>query len=297
MFGYVRPQKSEFRVREYEAYRAVYCSLCRQLGKSYGMFARMTLSYDCTFFALWLMALHKKCLGFREGRCVVNPLKKCGACIGGGDELRLASALSVIMVYQKVRDNIADDRFLKRMKSYMVLPFVSQMRRKAAKDYPELDKIVALAMMEQAAAEQNPVQSIDFYAEPTAKMMEQVFAFGAAAPELSPEDRLVRQAGYFLGRWVYIIDAADDLEKDLYEGAFNPFIIKEQLQPNCPTERLKEVKEEANRILNATLSQLIAAVNLMDLEQLGAIVSNVMFLGLPEMQRAILFEKEKEKHV
>lgn len=54
-----------------------------QLGKSYGMFARMTLSYDCTFFALWLMALHKKCLGFREGRCVVNPLKKCGACIGG----------------------------------------------------------------------------------------------------------------------------------------------------------------------------------------------------------------------
>ncbi len=261
------------------------------------MFARMTLSYDCTFFALWLMALHKKCLGFREGRCVVNPLKKCGACIGGGDELRLASALSVIMVYQKVRDNIADDRFLKRMKSYMVLPFVSQMRRKAAKDYPELDKIVALAMMEQAAAEQNPGQSIDFYAEPTAKMMEQVFAFGAAAPELSPEDRLVRQAGYFLGRWVYIIDAADDLEKDLYEGAFNPFIIKEQLQPNCPTERLKEVKEEANWILNATLSQLIAAVNLMDLEQLGAIVSNVMFLGLPEMQRAILFEKEKEKHV
>ena len=210
----------------------------------------MTLSYDCTFFALWLMALHKKCLGFREGRCVVNPLKKCGACIGGGDELRLASALSVIMVYQKVRDNIADDRFLKRMKSYMVLPFVSQMRRKAAKDYPELDKIVALAMMEQAAAEQNPGQSIDFYAEPTAKMMEQVFAFGAAAPELSPEDRLVRQAGDFLGRWVYIIDAADDLEKDLYEGAFNPFIIKEQLQPNCPTERLKEVKEEANRILN-----------------------------------------------
>lgn len=148
MFGYVRPQKSELRVREYEAYRAVYCSLCRQLGKSYGMFARMTLSYDCTFFALWLMALHKKCLGFREGRCVVNPLKKCGACIGGGDELRLASALSVIMVYQKVRDNIADDRFLKRMKSYMVFPFVSQMRRKAAKDYPELDKIVALAMME-----------------------------------------------------------------------------------------------------------------------------------------------------
>ena len=114
---------------------------------------------------------------------------------------------------------------------------------------------------------------------------------------MSPEDRLVRQAGYFLGRWVYIIDAADDLEKDLREGAFNPFIVTKQLQSNCSPERLKEVKAEANQILNATLSQLIAVVNLMDLQPFGSIVTNVIFLGLPEMQRAILFEKEKEKHV
>ena len=297
VFGYIRPQKFELRVREYEQYRAVYCSLCRQLGDRYGIFARMTLSYDCTFYALWMMALHKRCPSFQEGRCVVNPMKKCGFCTGGERELRLASALSVIMVYQKVRDNIADDRFLKRLRSYFMLPFVSRMRRKAERDYPELDKIVALATMEQAAAEQNPGKSIDFYAEPSAKMMEQVFAFGAEAPELSPEDRLVRQAGYFLGRWVYIIDAADDLEKDLREGAFNPFIVTKQLQSNCSPERLKEVKAEANQILNATLSQLIALVTLMDLQPFGSIVTDVLFLGLPEMQRAILFEKEKEKHV
>lgn len=297
VFGYVRPQKSELLVREYEQYRAIYCSLCRQLGKSYGIFSRLTLSYDCTFYAVALMSLRKECPGFGEGRCVVNPLKKCGFCTGGERELKLAAALSVIMVYQKVRDNIADDRFWKRLRSYLVLPFASCMRRKAAKDYPELDKIVALAMLEQAAAEQDPKQSIDFYAEPTAKMMEQVFAYGVAAPELSPEDRLVRQAGYFLGRWVYIIDAADDLEKDLHEGAFNPFIVKFQLQPNSAPEKLEEVKAEANQILNATLSQLIAAVNLMEFQHFGPIVTNVAQLGLPEMQRAILFEKEKEKHV
>ncbi len=121
--------------------RAVYCSLCRQLGDRYGIFARMTLSYDCTFYALWMMALHKRCPSFQEGRCVVNPMKKCGFCTGGERELRLASALSVIMVYQKVRDNIADDRFLKRLRSYFMHPFVSRMRRKAERDYPELDKI------------------------------------------------------------------------------------------------------------------------------------------------------------
>lgn len=297
VFGYIRPRKSELLVREYEQYKAVYCSLCKQLGKSYGVLSRLTLSYDCTFYALVLMSLRGACPQFCEGRCVVNPLKKCGFCTGGERDLRLAAALSVILVYQKVRDNIADDRFWKRMQSYLVLPFASRMRRKAEKDYPELDRIVALAMMEQAAAEQSPNQSVDFYAEPMAKMMEKIFAFGSAAPDLSPQDRLVRQAGYFLGRWVYIIDAADDLEQDLREGAFNPFIIKYQLQPDHAPEMLEQVKAEANGILNETLSRLIAAVNLMEFHQLGPIVTNVVLLGLPEMQRAILFEKEKEKYV
>ena len=88
-------------------------------------------------------------------------------------------------------------------KAYEVLhgtPVCLPNAQESRKGLSGVDKIVALAMMEQAAAEQIQ-QSIDFYAEPTAKMMEQVFAFGAAAPELSPEDRLVRQAGYFLGRW------------------------------------------------------------------------------------------------
>lgn len=297
MFGYIRPQKSELLVREYEQYKAIYCSLCRQLGKSYGLVARLTLSYDCTFYALVLMALAKECPGFDTGRCAANPLKKCPYCTGGERELRLAAALSVIMVYQKVRDNIADDRFWKRLPSYLALPFAAWMRRRAEKEYPELDKIVALAMLEQAAAEQNPDQSIDFYAEPTAKMMEQVFAFGVDAPQLSPEDRLVRQAGYFLGRWVYIIDAADDLEKDLCEGAFNPFAVYYHLLPDSIPEVREDVKAEANQILNATLSQLIAAVNLMEFRHFGPIVTNVTLRGLPEMQRTILFEKEKEKHV
>ena len=52
MFGYIRPQKGELLVREFEQYRGVYCGLCKQLGKSYGFAARMTLSYDCTFLGL-----------------------------------------------------------------------------------------------------------------------------------------------------------------------------------------------------------------------------------------------------
>lgn len=297
MFGYIRPQKAELLVREYEQYKGVYCSLCRQLGKSYGWFSRMTLSYDCTFYALALMSLKDRCPGFQQRRCVVNPLKKCSYCTGGEEELRLAAALSVILVYQKIRDDIVDNRFGKRIRSYLLLPFAAAARRKAEKEFPELDRIVALAMVEQAAAEQNTGQSVDFYAEPTAKMMEQVFAYGLSAPELSPKDRVVRQAGYFLGRWVYIIDAADDLEKDLKEGAFNPFIIKYQFDENTTEEFIQDAKAYANQLLNATLSQLVAAVNIMEFHQFGSIVTNVVLQGLPDMQKEILFKKEKEENV
>lgn len=75
MFGYLQIQKSELLVRESEAYKAVYCGLCRQMGKDYSVFTRFTLSYDCTFYAMLLMSLNRSCKGFKDGRCTCNPLK------------------------------------------------------------------------------------------------------------------------------------------------------------------------------------------------------------------------------
>ena len=57
MYGYVRTHAPELKVRQQEYYRAVYCGLCRTMGKCTGQCSRMTLSYDFTFFALVRMAL------------------------------------------------------------------------------------------------------------------------------------------------------------------------------------------------------------------------------------------------
>ena len=77
MFGYLQIDKAELKVREYEAYKSVYCGLCKQLGRDYSIFARFALSYDCTFYAITLMSLRRSCSGFKDGRCRFNPLKKC----------------------------------------------------------------------------------------------------------------------------------------------------------------------------------------------------------------------------
>jgi len=295
VFGYIRPQKSELLVREYEQYKGVYCSLCRQLGKSYGVASRLTLSYDCTFYALMLFAFSPECPGFQSGRCVVNPLKKCTYCNTGVVELTTASALSVIMTYHKVKDDIADSHFLGKLRGYMVLPFAAHARKKAARDFPQIDSIVSTAMVEQQAVEHGEHSSIDSSAEPTAKMLQRVFETidDMNQDNQSSKRRILSQFGYFLGRWVYLIDAADDIVKDIKSKSFNPFIVKYDLNESSTAKELEGVRAYTNQALNSTLSQLVSALNILDLQHFNSIIENVILKGLPEIQKELLFEKEK----
>jgi len=295
VFGYVRPQKAELLVREYEQYKGIYCSLCRQLGKSYGIASRLTLSYDCTFYAMMLLSLRPACPGFEVGRCVVNPLKKCTYCNAGESELTAAAALSVIMTYYKIKDDIHDSHFFGKLRGYLLLPLAAYARKKAARDYPMMDSAGSAAMIQQQEAEQSQNPKIDFCAEPTAKMLQQVFemSMGKNSDEDSAGVRIMRQFGYYLGRWVYLIDAADDLEKDIRLKSFNPFVTQYNLDEASTQEEFGDARKKANQVLNLTLSQMIAAFNILDLQHFGTILENIVHKGLPEIQEQILFKKEK----
>ncbi|HEX3038524.1 MAG TPA: DUF5685 family protein [Oscillospiraceae bacterium] len=292
VFGYIRPQKSELLVREYEQYKGIYCNLCKQLGENYGVAARLTLSYDCTFLAMVMLSLSEDCPGFQTGKCVVNPLKKCTYCSGGQQSFQFASALSVIMTYHKVKDDIADSGFFGKIRSIFLLPLVSHAYKKAKKNYSQLAQIVSAAMTMQNQAEHSEQPSIDFCAEPTAQMLSQVFKLVAGDNEMNM--RVLEQFGYFLGRWVYLMDAADDMKKDIKSKSFNPFAIKLKLEMSSSSALFEQANSYCNEVLNATLSQAAAAVQLMSFHHFEAIILNIVLLGLPEMQKELLFEKEKK---
>ena len=132
MFGYVRPFKSELLVREYGQYKAAYCQLCRALKDHYGRAASFTLSYDCTFYALLALSTQEAKLSLHHGRCVVNPLKKCDFLRSDGEAYHKAAALSVLLTYHKLRDNVEDDSFAKSLGSRVLLRLLSRKARKAA---------------------------------------------------------------------------------------------------------------------------------------------------------------------
>lgn len=291
MFGYVRPQKSELLVREFEQYRGVYCALCKQLGKSYGAISRMTLSYDCTFLAMLLMGLSGSPAGFETGRCVVNPLKKCTYCTGERKELIYAAALSVTMIWRKLKDDLADDRLPGKLRACLILPLLARAHKKAARQYPEMERLAAALAQGQKEAERSAEASVDMCAEPTAAMLAGVCR-NAAQDET--QGRLLEQFGYFLGRWIYLMDAADDLEKDLKEGAFNPLIRKFSLTAESREEEIQAAREWCNGALNFSLARGLEAFQLFDFEQFSPILTNVVRQGLPEMQKLLLFNRPEK---
>ncbi|MGI6254322.1 MAG: DUF5685 family protein [Acutalibacter sp.] len=293
MFGYVRPFKSELLVSQYDQYKAVYCQVCRALQEHYGRLASFTLSYDCTFYALLCLSIQESKLTLHHGRCVMNPLKKCDFLKSDGEAYHRAAALSVLLTYHKLRDDLADDGFLKSLGSRLLLPLVSRKAKRAAREFPFLAQEAEKAMTAQREAEASG-GGVDACAEPTANLLAALFQ------ELSC-DTLQKVAlerfGYFLGRWVYLMDAADDLPKDLKEGGFNPFIERLGLSGKAeltPEER-KAADEAMNQALNATAAQMLLAFQLIDLENFGPVLENVVEKGLPEIQREILFLHIREK--
>lgn len=294
MFGYVRPYSSELLVREYEQYKSVYCELCRELGKSFGMTARFTLSYDCTFYALLALCVSGARVSLHQGKCTVNPLKKCSFIASEGEEYKKAAALSVLMTYHKLRDNVEDEGFWKASFCKMLLPFVSRKARKAGERYPFLRQAVETAIEEQKQAEQDG-GGVDRCADPTAKMLAAVFQELAGCDK--GQSAALERFGYFLGRWVYLMDAADDLREDVRQKGFNPFIQRFSLESKTELTDAEEAEahKACNEVLNGAAAQMLLPLNLIDMVNFGPIIENVIKKGLPEMQREILFLHSKRK--
>lgn len=290
MFGYVKTWQPELKMGEFELYRGIYCSLCKQLGKRYGLLSRMTLSYDFTFLALFRMALDERCAGFHKSRCSFNPLKKRTCCSDSPHIAETADA-ATLFVYYKLRDTLADDGFFHSLPARLLLPFAARAHRKAARRQPELDTVIAQCIARQTALEKAQTASIDAAAEPSAQML-------AYLAQMTAQDetqrRVLDRFGYCLGRWIYLVDAVDDLPEDLRVGHYNPYIVSRGLTPEEPAA-VREVQEYSLLTLNACLAECMAAYNLLTIHRFDGILRNILELGMPAVQKQVIQEKQARK--
>ena len=283
MFGYIKVYQPELKMGEFEQYRGLYCSLCRRLGKRYGCTAQMTLSYDMTFLVLLEMAMAKDCVGFRKARCPYNPVKKRLCCSENPALDRCADA-SVLLVYHKMRDTIADGGFWSRSFARVALWPASRHRRRAAHYQPEIDKAMAQYVAQQTTIEDARSASLDAAAEPTAVLLSFLCA-QTSADEHARE--VLERFGYCLGRWIYLMDAADDLVEDSRSGNYNPLLAAYKDEP-ITEELLTACRERVKLSLNASLAECKAAYDLLEIHHFDGILRNILEFGMMNVQQNVL---------
>ncbi len=266
MFGYIRIAKGDLKVKEYEFYKAVYCTLCKTMGREYSLLSRFTLSYDFTFFALLNMSLKDGCDTIEKKHCVFNPLKKCLFC-KNNEAIKLPAAAAVILNYYKVLDNIKDEKGIKKFGFILTKPFFKAPYKKAAKKYPQIDLIVSNYIYKQNNVEQDVNCELDKAADPTANMLSNIFAL---LTEESSQKRVLERLGYCMGRYIYLIDAYCDLNDDIKHNSFNPLKGR-----NSPKELIKKQ-------LYFCINESCKAFELLDIKKYKSILGNIIYLGLEE---------------
>ena len=287
MFGYVKLFKPTITMGEYEQYKGIYCTLCKRLGKHYGVAARFTLSYDMTFLALLQMALAQEGADFCPSRCSFNPTKKCLKAQNTA-AIDKAADVGTLLTYYKLKDTIADEGFGKRVAAWCALPFAAAARKKAAGRQPNLDAAVRDMMTAQAAMERENTPSIDRAAEPFALLLQTL------AGDIADDDnqrRVLERFGYCLGRWVYLADAVDDLAQDLKKGRYNPYIRARDI---TDADGVTATRQYAAETLNACLAECIAAYNLLDIRRFDGILRNILEQGMPHTQRRVIAGEERK---
>lgn len=284
MFGYVVTDKGELKVKEYETYKAVYCSLCKQLGKDYSFLTRFMLNYDFTFLALFIMANEDVCPSFKKGRCTFNPLKACKYCKGESEALSKSAALLVLMSYYKLVDNINDSSFFRKVGYTLVRPIFSSWKKKAAKKYPEYAAACENMYLEQLKAEASGA-GVDEAAEPTANLLKFVFSQESRNDKLIPA---YEQFGYHLGKWIYLMDAACDIDDDIKHKSFNPIY-------NKIGKSKAESAEYADGLLSHSVYLLVSAYRLIDKKRFETILDNIVLIGLTKKQKEVLLSGKELK--
>lgn len=288
MFGYVKPDKPELKIKDYETYKAIYCSLCRTLGKEYGLLARFLLTYDAAFYALLKKSvLQSKPDCAYKGVCRFNPLKKCNY-IDTDSYLKDAAALTVIMFYYKVLDNINDGKPLKRLAARLVYPYIKIKFNKAVKKYSKYNDIIKASTDEQTRIENEKTDSIDIAAHPTAVSLQKIFSDGIKD---ETQKRIVERIGYCLGRWVYLMDAFDDLENDIKAGAYNPFALKYKLDKSFLTGDNKAIEDDIIKSIRLTANETGLALELLYKNCYKPLIENIIFDGMEAELMKIIKKK------
>jgi len=275
MLGYVTIAKSELKIREYDLYQGYYCGICKAIGRRCGQLPRLNLSYDSVFLAMMLAALDDSKENVQQQHCIVHPIQKKPVVL---DEAAIdyAADVMVILAYHKFLDDWHDD---KSPLGFAGKTALSGAYKRLAKQYPQVCEKVEAALKTLSALETEQCGKLDLVADAFADVMETLFTGYFPEDTDAPKQRILGQMGRWLGRWIYVIDALDDYEKDKEKGGYNPLLYR------------KNNLEGIGDLLYNYLAEMVNAYDLLQVKKNTGILENILLMGLRQRTDVILKER------
>ncbi len=277
MFGYVKTDFPNLYVKDVTLYKAMYCGLCKSIGKACGQRGRLALNYDLTFLSVLLHNIMDKDVKIEKQHCVMHCIKKRPIAIADDLSLRIG-ALNIILARYKLNDDVMDDG-----KGRFTRAFLSKAYKKAKKQEPKLDEIVKKSYKTLTDYEKTGGDSVDISADSFGIMM------SAIVKELAGEvaDQNLLDLSYGLGKWIYLIDALDDFDKDKKRKSFNVFVNG---NPDVKTKQefIDNNKQELIMIFGGVLGDIAERAKNLKYKFNHDLTDNVLLSGLRIQTRNIL---------
>ena len=278
MFGYVRINKMDLTFREFDYYKGYYCGLCKYLKENPGEVSRLSLNYDITFLIVILTALYKLDSDITYERCIANPLKKKMRIVNEITEY--AASMNILLSYYKLEDNLYDDNGIKDKLAYELY---KGKLKKAYEKYPQKAEYIKQQLGNLRELEKQESKSIDKVSNTFGNLMGEIFVY-----KKDEYEQNLRNIGFNLGKYIYILDAYEDLEEDNKKGRYNPFIDY--------IDKKEELKNKVDRLISMSLGMATKNIEQLNLEFNKSIIDNIIYSGVYLRYKSIL-EKGCESNV
>ncbi len=261
MFGYIIVNQGEMKFKEYDVYHSYYCGLCRKLKERYGLRGQMTLSFDMTFLVMILTSLYEP--ETAEGRtvCIAHPFEKHLTRTNRFSDY--AADMNILLTYYKCMDDWEDEKkYRRRLMGEGLRPAFCRIR----KTYPDKAYKIERALADLRSFEKQKVSDIDKMAGLFGEVMAEIMDF---EPD-GWQDGL-RKLGFYLGKFIYLMDAYEDIEKDLSDGNYNPFWKKYE-DP--------DFEEECRTILTMMMAECSKEFEKLPIIDNIEILRNILYSGV-----------------
>lgn len=261
MFGYLVAAQEKLSQPQFERYRAAYCGLCRSLRSRHGQISGLTLNYDMTFLVLFLSSLYEPEEQSGSGTCLVHPIEPRDWVMSAASDY--AADMNLALAYQKCMDDWEDDGSIAAV---CEAGLMKGSYKKLEAQYPRQCAAIASALSRLHEIEKSIPDGADEASACFGDLMAELFVW--------QEDRwsdTVRRMAAALGRFIYVMDACMDLDKDTLYSRYNPF--RKYYGLNNNEQRFRD-------ILRMLLGECIFYFDKLPLVQDADILKNVLCEGL-----------------